>query len=84
MNYALIENGVVTNVIWLYPDNEAAFPNAIRIDEGRPVAIGDTYVEGRFYRDGAEVLTPDEATILELDSALLDAEYENLTGGLDL
>ena len=26
MNYALIENGVVTNLIWLYPANAADFP----------------------------------------------------------
>ena len=28
MNYALIENGVVTNLIWLYPANAAEFPGA--------------------------------------------------------
>ena len=26
MNYALVENGVVTNLIWLYPSNAAGTP----------------------------------------------------------
>ena len=29
MNYALIENGVVPNLIWLYSGNEADFPSAV-------------------------------------------------------
>lgn len=29
MNYALVENVVVTNLIWLYPANAAEFPNAV-------------------------------------------------------
>ena len=36
----------------------------------RPVAIGDTYSDGKFYRDGVEILTP-------LEEALkTNAEYE--------
>lgn len=84
MHYALINNGVVTNVIWLYPGNEPDFPNAVAIDAGRPVSMGDTYADGKYYRDGSEVLTSDETTIAELDEALLDAAYENVIGGLEL
>lgn len=59
MNYALIENGVVTNIIWLYPGNAADFPNAVPMDDF-PVGIGDTYTDGVFYRDGEKLLTPIE------------------------
>ena len=64
MNYALIENGVVTNIIWLYETNADEFPGAVKLGE-RQVEIGDTYEDGRFYRDGAEVLTAEEAAQLE-------------------
>ena len=64
MNYALIENGIVTNIIWLYETNADEFPGAVKLGE-RQVEIGDTYEDGRFYRDGAEVLTAEEAAQLE-------------------
>lgn len=92
MNYALIENGIVTNIIWLYPANASDFPNAVPMGDV-PVSIGDTYADGVFYRDGERVLTysesmskiieEQEATIAELDAALLDAAYENIVGGLE-
>lgn len=92
MNYALIEDGIVTNIIWLYPANASDFPNAVPMGDV-PVSIGDTYVDGVFYRDGERVLTyseslaqiieEQEATIAELDAALLDAAYENIVGGLE-
>ena len=57
MNYALIENHVVVNVISLPPMNASSFPNAVPIEE-LPVEIGDSYVDGSFYRDGVEVTAP--------------------------
>lgn len=57
MNYALINNNIVENIIWLYPENISEFPNAIYIGD-RSVSIGDTYIDGKFYRDGVEILTP--------------------------
>ena len=54
MNYALVENGVVANIIWLYPGNAAEFPNAVPLGD-RPVMIGDGYADGVFTRDGAAV-----------------------------
>ena len=54
MDYALIENGIVTNIIFLLPTNADDFPNAVPIGD-IPVGIGDTYENGDFYRDG-EVL----------------------------
>lgn len=66
MNYALIENGVVTNLIWLYSANAEDFPSAVPCGD-LPVAIGDTWDGEHFYRDGVRVLTP-------LEQARKDAE----------
>lgn len=75
MNYALIENGIVANIIWLYDGNAREFP-AIKLGE-RPVRIGDTYEDGKFYRDGAEVLTPaEEAAEYRAALAVLGIETE--------
>lgn len=59
MNYALIENGVVTNIIWLHPGNVNEFPNAVSVND-RPVAIGDTWDGTDFFRNGEKVLTAAE------------------------
>lgn len=59
MNYALVENGVVTNIIWLYSANAEDFPSAVPCVDV-PVAIGDTYDGQDFYREGARVLSPVE------------------------
>jgi len=64
--YALVEDGVVTNVMVLYPSNAADFPAAVPCGDV-PVAIGDTYDGEHFYRDGERVLTP-------LEQAQKDAE----------
>lgn len=75
MNYALIENGVVTNVIWLNPANASEFPSAVPLGD-IPAAIGDTYSGGAFYRDGervlsiAEQLAAAQAALAEIAEAL--------------
>lgn len=56
MKYALIEDGVVTNLIWLYEGNARDFPGAVPTN-GLPVHIGDTYENGLFFRDGEQVRT---------------------------
>lgn len=66
MNYAIVENGTVTNIIWLYSGNASDFPVAVPCGE-LPVAIGDTYDGEHFFRDGVQVLTP-------LEQAQKDAE----------
>ena len=71
MRYAWIENGVVTNTIVLNDRNAGDFPKAVKLGD-RPVAIGDSYADGKFYRNGAEVLTPDE------ENAALRAALETL------
>ena len=69
MRYALIDNSIVTNVISLNDRNASDFPNVVKLGD-RPVGIGDTYTDGKFYRDGVEVLTPMEQAQAEM------AEYK--------
>ena len=57
MVYALIENGIVANIIWLYSGNAADFPCAVPLGD-IPAAVGDTYDGVHFYRDGVRVLSP--------------------------
>ena len=65
---ASIENGVVSNILWC-ADREPETDSLIDTAD-RPVGIGDTYENGKFYRNGEEVLTP-------LQEALKNnAEYE--------
>jgi enterochelin esterase-like enzyme len=51
MDYALIEDGVITNVMWLNPANSNEFPNAVPLSD-IPARIGDTYDGEHFYRNG--------------------------------
>ena len=65
---AFIENGTVTNMLWCSDSDPETEP---LIDPGdRPVAIGDTYSGGKFYRNGVEILTPLEEALKK------NAEYE--------
>lgn len=54
MNYAIIENGIVTNIVWLHPSTP--FPNAVPYGD-ISVEIGDTYENGMFYRDGEQIVS---------------------------
>ena len=64
--YALIENAKVTNIISADKRGAesliAAGLNLVQTD--KPVTIGDDYKDGKFYRDGNEVLTPLEEALL--------------------
>lgn len=53
-NFAIVEDGIVTNIIWGMTYTE--IPNAVQIDD-RAVQIGDTYQDGVFYHDGEAVRT---------------------------
>ena len=68
MKYAVIINGVVTNVIWLSESNAADFPAAVPIDD-RPVAVGDTHDGNVFRRNGEVVLTEAERELVEAQNA---------------
>lgn len=54
MDYALIENGIVSNIITLNSSKTVDFPNAVPIYD-IPVIIGDQYIDGAFYRNGVEI-----------------------------
>ena len=78
MRYALIDSGIVTNVIVLNDRNAGDFPTAVKLGD-RPVDLGDTYTDGKFYRDGVEVRTPMEqaqAEITEYKAALHELGLE--------
>lgn len=57
--FALIENGVVVNIISMYAKNLTDFPNAV-LAADRPVTIRDRYEDGVFLRNGVAVLTDEE------------------------
>ena len=67
MRYAIVTDGIVTNIIALNDRNASDFPVAVKLGD-RPVGIGDTYTYGKFYRDGVEVLTPMEQAQAEIDA----------------
>jgi len=72
MNYAIIENDVVTNVIvGPLPDGM----DGVALGD-RPVAIGDAYADGAFTRDGAPVLTPEER-IAELEAQIAELKAQS-------
>lgn len=54
-NMAVIENGTVSEINW-YADRELETETLVETGE-RPVSIGDTYADGKFYHDGEEVLS---------------------------
>lgn len=69
-NMALLENGLVTNILWC-SDREPETDTLINCGE-LPVGIGDSYRDGAFYRDGEKILTAYE--LLEKQNAeLVDA-----------
>lgn len=80
MRYAFVENGVVVNFIWLYPGNADDFPNAVFVGNV-PVRMGDSCVEGVFYRDGERLLSEAESARAEAEEA--NAVIENLIGGVN-
>lgn len=73
MNYALIKNETVTNLIYLHPMNANDFPNAVPTND-LPVQIGDSYIDGKFYHDGKEIIVEPEPDAYQqgYDQAVLD------------
>ena len=83
MNYALIENGVVTNMIWLYSANAGDFPTAVPCGDV-PVAIGDTYDGQDFYREGEKVVSTltaaqKEVETMQADLPMLKAQIQAIS-----
>ena len=75
---AQIGGGVVTNILWC-SDGEPETDALVNLAD-RPVGIGDTYADSKFYRDGAVVLTPLEAAQAEI--ARLRAEMDDMQSAL--
>ena len=61
---AKLEGGVVVNTQW-HADRTPE-TDTLKDIQDRPVALGDTWDAGRFYRGGEAVLSPLEAAQLEL------------------
>lgn len=59
---ALLDGDTVVNTLWCR-ENEPETDSLKEIGD-HPVGIGDTYADGRWYRDGAEILTPLEQSLL--------------------
>lgn len=68
------ENNTIINLLWC-SDDELETDTLIN-SQDIPVAIGDTYENGSFYRNGKEVLTPLQAAMKKL------AEYNSLIASL--
>lgn len=65
---AVLGDGKIINMIWCrdsQPETET-----LKSPGERPVGIGDTYADGKWYREGMEILTPLE------DAQKKNAEYE--------
>ncbi len=57
MNYAQIKDGMVVNVLSIRQAQAHEFPDCVPMND-IPAGIGDTYEDGKFYRDGVEVKSP--------------------------
>ena len=73
-NMAFVENGIVSNILWC-SDQEPETDRLMEIGD-RPVAIGDSYESGKFYRNGEEVLAPLQEALKK--NIELEAENETL------
>lgn len=73
-NMAFVENGAVSNILWC-ADMELETDSLIDTTD-LPVAIGDIYENGKFYRNGEEVLAPLQAALKK--NIELEAENETL------
>lgn len=85
MNYALIENDIVSNIIFMLPHSAAGFNNAVAIGD-IPVSIGDLYYYGDFYRDGVKLISNIdqlEAEYSDEIAALVEMVYQDDMGVIE-
>ena len=57
MKYAQIKNDIVVNVLSIRQAQAHEFPDCVPLND-IPAGIGDTYEDGKFYRDGVEIKSP--------------------------
>jgi len=77
-NMAKIENGIVVNIEWCsdrQPETES-----LKSYDGYTIRTGDTYSEGKFWRDGEKVLSELEAAQQEV--AALTARNSELEAAM--
>lgn len=79
-NMALIDNGIVANILWC-SDRTAQTETLIDLED-RPVGIGDTFADGKFYRGGEVVMTPLEAALAEVEA--IRAENDDMKSALEI
>ena len=73
MRYALIEDGVVTNLIFGY----ISIDNMLCVlCEHLPVSIGDTYDGKHFYHENKRVYSQTENEILDLQEMAVNSLFE--------
>ena len=63
---AVIDDGTVTNIIWC--SDYTPETDTRKDPGGRAVGIGDTYSDGKWYRNGIEILTPLEEAQKEIEN----------------
>lgn len=66
-NMAIIADGIVSEINW-YADSEEE-TDALAETKDRPVDVGDSYADGRFYRNGEELFSEVEVLRLRLTEA---------------
>ena len=78
---ALLEQGAVINLLWC-SDQEPETERLVDCGE-RPVCLGDSYTNGKFYRDGqavsseAEALRARNAQLLDAMAQMVEEVYES-------
>ena len=78
-NMARIKNDIVVNIEWC--SDETHETDVLKDMKDCPAAIGDTYTDGAFYRNGERVLTESERIcqmVAEYECALF--VIENILG----
>ena len=76
----VLKNGAVTNVVWC-SDSQPETDTLKNVND-RPVGIGDTYADGKFYRNGVEILTPLEQA--QAEAAALREQLADMTEALTI
>lgn len=72
---ARIEDGIVVNVEWC--SDRTSETDTLKNIGDRIIEVGDTYAEGKYYRDGEEILTTAEK--LAEYEALINELYSEVT-----